>query len=75
MVTVQGYKSGVMIEVWIQWTCDGDGCEETDFSPYPNMTRTQVWAMLKKSGWKRNGDKHYCPKCATNNYSLLSFTS
>ena len=53
-----------MLEVWIQWTCDG--CGETESTPLPNETKAEVRKMLREGGWRCFGKLDYCPKCVKN---------
>lgn len=54
-----------MIETWHQWTCDG--CGETECTSTPCLSKAEVRAALKKSGWKHyTGDLDYCHKCVAN---------
>ncbi len=51
-----------MLEVWIQWSCDG--CEETtEFHHAPDATKREIRAMLAEGGWKSYGRLDYCPDC------------
>lgn len=53
-----------MLEVWIQWTCNG--CGETENTATPNLTRGEVREHLKEGGWRSYGTLDYCPVCVRN---------
>ena len=51
-----------MLEVWIQWTCDG--CGDTENTGTPNMTRGEVRDYLRKTyGWRHKAGYDYCRDC------------
>lgn len=50
-----------MIEVWLQYSCDG--CDETEYTTMPNETKAELNEDLKQEGWKVFGKLHYCKDC------------
>lgn len=50
-----------MIEVWLQYTCDG--CDQTEYTTMPNESKAELNKGLKEDGWRVHGRLHYCNTC------------
>lgn len=52
-----------MFEVWIQYSCDGRDCAETEYTSEPNITKSELTSYLRSRGWLIKGRKQYCRRC------------
>lgn len=58
-----------MIETWHQWTCDG--CGTTENTDTPNMSKAEVYALLKSYGWRHYPNNlDYCSRCIKNGNAI-----
>lgn len=62
-----------MIEVSLQWTCDG--CGITEMWHELDASKKTVRAALRAGGWRSRGAQDYCPSCVAHGLFRLRYSS